>query len=322
MSYTKQNFVRGQILTAAHLNHMEDGIAAAEQTGGSAALTIGTVTTGDAAAASITDGKLDLTLPKGDKGDKGDTGPQGAKGDTGPGITAKAKSLILELFAGAAYGNTTMQTQLDALKTEWGTSGSGGSSTPEEAQNTDPFPEVGAAYLLPTAKTFVPDEKEYIDTGVKLLESINPLPSFTILCEVKGGTGLTAESNKYVLLHCMEESSPWPGFVVQVNSADLRYTLYGSYHTLGTVSALKAEKQRLAMRCSAGAMSAHTMATDYVSNWGAVSGMTTAVDKSLLIGAMQESDGTKARFFNGTVYQCIVYQAALTDEQIMQWVNG
>ena len=30
MSYTKQNFVDGTVLTAAQLNHMEDGIAAAE----------------------------------------------------------------------------------------------------------------------------------------------------------------------------------------------------------------------------------------------------------------------------------------------------
>ena len=29
MSYVKQNFVDGQTLTAAHLNHMEAGIAAA-----------------------------------------------------------------------------------------------------------------------------------------------------------------------------------------------------------------------------------------------------------------------------------------------------
>ena len=29
MSYVKQNFVDGQTLTAAQLNHMEDGIAAA-----------------------------------------------------------------------------------------------------------------------------------------------------------------------------------------------------------------------------------------------------------------------------------------------------
>ena len=28
MSYEKQNFVDGQTLTAAHLNHMEEGIAA------------------------------------------------------------------------------------------------------------------------------------------------------------------------------------------------------------------------------------------------------------------------------------------------------
>lgn len=65
--------------------------------GPSNTLTIGTVSGGSSAGASIT-GKspnqvLNLVLPKGDpgdqgpqglKGDKGDTGPQGPKGDTGP----------------------------------------------------------------------------------------------------------------------------------------------------------------------------------------------------------------------------------------------
>ena len=49
MSYVKQNFVDGQTLTAAQLNHMEAGIANAAGTQGE----------------------------KGDKGDKGDTGPAG-----------------------------------------------------------------------------------------------------------------------------------------------------------------------------------------------------------------------------------------------------
>lgn len=328
MSYTKQNFTNGQTLTAEHLNHMEEGIVEAEKTGGSggsASLTIGTVTTGDTAAASITDGRLDLTLPRGAagaKGDKGATGPQGAKGDTGPGFTAKAKSLILELFTGAAYGNAAMQTQLDALKAEWGSSG--GSSTPETPQNTDPFPEVGAAYLLPTAKTFVPAKKECIDTGVKLFESIDPMPSFTILVEVQGGAGLTAESSKYVLLHCMEESSPWPGFVMQVAGTVLQVSQYNSRTDMGTVSELKSAKQRLAFCFRERTINARRMGQDYVLTWGTPSDITsyTPVDKSLLIGAMQESDGTKARFFNGTVYQCVVYQSALTSEQIMQWVNG
>ena len=73
MSYEKQDFTDNTVLTAAQLNHMEEGIAAAEELAGKAgtALTIGTVTTGDKAAASIADGKLNLTLPRGEKGDSG-----------------------------------------------------------------------------------------------------------------------------------------------------------------------------------------------------------------------------------------------------------
>ena len=39
MSYEKQNFVDGQTLTAAHLNHMEAGIAAAWDMAGSGTAT-------------------------------------------------------------------------------------------------------------------------------------------------------------------------------------------------------------------------------------------------------------------------------------------
>lgn len=92
MSYVKQNFVDGQTLTAAQLNHMEAGIANAAGTQGE----------------------------KGDKGDKGDTGPAGAKGDPGEGFTANAKALLLNLFENAAYKTNTMQPTLNALRAEWG----------------------------------------------------------------------------------------------------------------------------------------------------------------------------------------------------------
>ena len=134
LTYTPKTWVEKETrIHAEDMTRIEQGIKEVADevnslpNGGTASLTVGTVTTGDAAAASITEGRLNLTLPR---GEKGDSGPQGDKGETGPGITAKAKSLILELFTGAAYGNTTMQTQLDALKTEWGVSGgnSGGIS--------------------------------------------------------------------------------------------------------------------------------------------------------------------------------------------------
>ena len=93
MSYVKQNFVDGQTLTAAQLNHMEAGIAAT------------------------------ATGVKGDKGEKGDPGPQGPKGDKGDpgeGFTANAKALLLNLFENAAYKTDTMQPTLNALRAEWG----------------------------------------------------------------------------------------------------------------------------------------------------------------------------------------------------------
>lgn len=139
LTYTPKTWVEKETrIHAEDMTRIEQGIKEVADevnslpNGGTASLTIGTVTTGDAAAASITEGRLNLTLPQGEKGDsgpqgeKGEVGVKGDKGETGPGITAKAKSLILELFTGAAYGNTTMQTQLDALKTEWGVSGGSG----------------------------------------------------------------------------------------------------------------------------------------------------------------------------------------------------
>ena len=69
---------------------------------------IGSVTTGDAPAASIRDGKLCLTLPR------GDPGPQG---DPGEGLSDNAKALLLSLLAGTAPDKAAA---LSALREEWG----------------------------------------------------------------------------------------------------------------------------------------------------------------------------------------------------------
>lgn len=89
MSYEKQNFVSGQILTAAHLNHMEEGIAAA-------------------------------TGVKGDTGAQGPKGDKGDKGDPGAGLTDTEKTLMLTLFKNAAYKSSDIETTLNALREEWG----------------------------------------------------------------------------------------------------------------------------------------------------------------------------------------------------------
>ena len=126
MKYVKQHFVTGMKVSLPDvLNRMEDGIAAACA---AAVEGIGTVTTGDTPAAGIRDGKLCLTLPKGEQG------PQGAKGDPGTGLTDTAKAAILSLLAGETEDRDAA---LAALRAEWGFADPDADTTPEAADAAD-----------------------------------------------------------------------------------------------------------------------------------------------------------------------------------------
>lgn len=119
MKYVKQHFVTGMKVSLPDvLNRMEDGIAAAC---GAAVEGIGSVTTGDTPAADIRDGKLCLTLPR------GDPGPQG---DPGEGLSDNAKALLLSLLAGTASDKAVV---LAALRAEWGLADPDADTTPEAA---------------------------------------------------------------------------------------------------------------------------------------------------------------------------------------------
>ena len=124
MKYVKQHFVTGMKVSLPDvLNRMEDGIAAAC---GAAVEGIGSVTTGDTPAASIRDGKLSLTLPR------GEPGPQG---DPGEGLSDSAKTLLLSLLAGTALDRDAA---LAALRAEWGFADPDADTTSEAADAADP----------------------------------------------------------------------------------------------------------------------------------------------------------------------------------------
>ena len=60
----------------------------------------------------------------------------------------------------------------------------------------------------------------------------------------------------------------------------------------------------------------------YEANWGAIKSMTTTTSKTLILGAYQTSGGAKGRFWDGTFYQFVVYNSALTSDQINGWISG
>ena len=124
MKYTKHHFSSGMKINLADvLNRMEDGIAAACD---AAVEGIGSVTTGDTPAAGIRDGKLCLTLPR------GEPGPQGNPGE---GLSDSAKALLLSLLAGTAPDRDAA---LAALRAEWGFADPDADTTSEAADAAEP----------------------------------------------------------------------------------------------------------------------------------------------------------------------------------------
>lgn len=320
MSYQRQNFVSKQVLTAEALNHMEDGIIAAEQTGGTASLTIGTVTSGTSASASIVNGKLNLVLPKGDTGEtgatgatgqtgatgpKGQDGQNGKDGEPGPGFSDTAKNLILSLFEGAAYGNSKMLETINNLKDEWGIAYDDGS---------------GVLYTLESAKQFLPANKEFIDTGLKLFEDVSSNPTYTILLEANDFSRLTT-SGAFVMLHCMnEEDTDYPGLCIQIANAGIQMNLFKTEvrNVFGTGLIGSSTAKVLGYIQIKG--SKYRAGTDPTADtWNDISGYTKNVSQSLLIGAYQDTSGTKGRYQDGTIKRFAVYNKELSNSEITEW---
>lgn len=338
-----------------------------------------------------------LTGAKGDKGEKGD------KGDPGNGLSAAAKTLILSLFEGAAYGNASMQSQLDALKTEWGDTGGStttvpvtgvtlskttlslqeGSSetltatvTPSNATNktvtwsvspsgyatvsggrvsavkagsctitascggktasctvtvtaasttTEDVPGETPVYKLAQATEITPSKANAIDTGVKLFETISPQPDWTILLEFDYNASLTSLWQQHAILHCMQESSPWPGLVFKAEkSGQFQANVYGLEMVIDTATNLTGQKRRFAFRISGNKIWGWSYNGNSIKNSSGndISSYTSTVSNTVIIGASKDTSGNYGNYFDGTIYKCLIYKKALTDSQIKGWVTG
>ena len=174
-------------------------------------------------------------------------------------------------------------------------------------------------YSLLDETAFDPSAQKYIDTGVKLFESIEEKPSWTILMEVQYGENVDASST-YCLAHCMEESSPWPGLsIASWADGSLGVNVYGGKAQLSTMAKLKAQKRKLALKLEG--TTGTRWNVDGTSTTFTISNYNTAVDKTLILGAYQTSDGEKGRYFDGTLSQFLVYKKAMSDEDITAWLN-
>lgn len=340
ISYEKQTWVDKETrVNAVRMQHIEQGIADAAEAineleqhpGGSTVnLTIGTVTSGDTASASITNGKLNLVLPRGEKGDtgavgpKGATGAQGPKGDTGPagpGFTNAAKSYILALFENAAYKNDTMQATYAALKAEWGM-GSGTTVTPSQPEKPSTpvtVPGETAVYELTTPTVFKTAEKKYIETGVKLFADISTQPTWTILLDSTDFASLKGLTGSAALFHC-GTSDDSNLRVIAWSNGGVYFNLYGVDTNLGWWVGSSSSYLRMCLQIRG---NQYKLSYDAVAgSWTDIPNYNANIDATLLLGAYREDNGTIGRFWEGNLNKFAVYNKLLTDEQIKTFMEA
>lgn len=175
-------------------------------------------------------------------------------------------------------------------------------------------------YTLPSSMTFN-GSSDYVDTGVKLLE--NDI-DFTIAFTETNG----AIAQQNTLFHCMTEDLPYPGMSMMRTSTSGKYDI-GGLKPNGTQTACKyasGTTNKCVFRHTAGTnvytLSSKTGSTlNSVLTIQAVDGYVTTA-KNLLIGCYQQTNGTKGRFWPGTINDFTIYARVLSDAEVTAYLGG
>lgn len=236
------------------------------------------------------------------------------------GLSDEERGLILALFRHAVYDNGEMLPHYNALAALW----SGSSlpdvpptpSQPDSPNNGLPTPR----YKLAAPKTFVPANKEFIDTGIKPFAAIDTGMNLTVYATFTVADSVA--STVSVLYDCYSivadgdkrgmMAATWGNGTVGVNM----FT-YASHFV--KIESGKKMKLLFQIKGTQFRFLSYGFLTDWknIPNYAA----NKTVDRSLILGASWTDVNNvevagKTRFFGGTVYDFQVFDTALTDAQI------
>lgn len=168
-----------------------------------------------------------------------------------------------------------------------------------------------ALYTLPQETTFN-GTSDYVDTGVKLLKTDQ---DFTITMDVTADTQI---SEQICIMHCMKEQPPYPGIVLQTSTGT-------DYFALSKGNNIKQIYNIIPFLQRTKVIIVKNGTTMKVYNSNSVIGESsysfTAVDQTLILGAYQDINGTKGRFFKGTIHEFSIIDGVYNDEQIKDYLG-
>ena len=182
-------------------------------------------------------------------------------------------------------------------------------------------PEVTANKLYElTAKTTLNGTSDYIDTGIQLFDTAK---DWTLIFYGKANAAISSQTSNATIFHCMNEDGYYDGCCLSLKGDSYSFESRNLYTTIGTYPSLSNAVIKIAVTCKAG----NIKTIKYVNNNGieTVKNLRCnygVLTKNLILGAYTDSDGNKGRFWNGTIYKCVVYDTVLTGGQINNIMNG
>ena len=228
------------------------------------------------------------------------------------GLSDEERGLILALFRHAVYDNGEMLPHYNALAALW--SGSSLPDVPPTPSQPDPpsqpdTPISGLPtprYKLAAPKTFVPANKEFIDTGIKPFATIDTGMDLTVYATFTVAD--SAVNTVTSLLDCFSNLTTndqrgivvatWTNGTVGVNMFTYasHFVKIESGKKLKFLLQIKGTQFRF---LSYGSLTEWKNIPNYAAN--------KTVDHPLILGAGWGDGTTKDRFFNGTVYDFWVF---------------
>lgn len=172
-------------------------------------------------------------------------------------------------------------------------------------------------YDLGSEKTFDGTSK-YIDTMVKPFKTAS---DYTIFIDFDDG-GATQNDDLANVMHCVYEEGAYDGLKLYLNHEDGHYYLVGNSQNTTTNytyedswTMVKGQRNKLAIAISKGVVSQIV-----------INGSTVAVnrntydmnDYSLILGAYQDKECNKSKFWKGTIHACKVWNSAFTVAQLKE----
>ena len=346
MSYVKQNFVDGQTLTAAQLNHMEDGIAAAATgdkgdpgegfTGSARALLLTLFENAayktdtmqptlnalraewggsaqDVPVQSVSLSSTTMTLSEGE-----------SKTLTATVLPANATSRVVVWRVSPVGFATVVNGKVTASKAGSCTvTATAGGKSASCAVTVEVAETAQLIYSLPGETVLT----HGLDTGLKLLEHASTeTPQYTILVDAKAGDDFNANTWP-AFLHCLTETGDTdnlPGFNSTSsplnNKTEFAYYNYGGVTLSDSIEHLKT-RTRYAVQIDG---RKYRGGSTYcpLTEWKTTNGAIIDVPQTFLIGAAQSADGSKKQqFWSGTLYQCRVYKGLLSDDKVNNYIE-